>query len=87
MSFKIIPVDELPEKPRKAPRDLRLEKTAGKELNNDELWEIGWMMWKMGSLYRFKIKGVCDMNTEIEPSPEFTVNNAPRAKRYIGERF
>jgi hypothetical protein len=59
MSFKITPVDKPVEKVTK--RKYVRKHTAGKELSNAELWEFGWLMFEMGMLYRFRIKGVCDM--------------------------
>lgn len=67
MSYKITPVKELPRK-----------KEPDKELTDRELWGFGWIMWKMGNLIRFRIKGVCDMNTPVRTPHQFTRNYKPR---------
>lgn len=70
MSFEIIPVEGVPEdKPKRKP--VRKHR-GGKELNNSKLWEYGWLMWKMGTLFRFRIVGTTDMKTPILPPHKYT---------------
>jgi hypothetical protein len=81
-NFKIIPVDEVEQKTTKERRaGQRATKKGGKVLNDSEVWEYGWLMWKMGSLFRFRIRGATDMNTPITPEVKYRVNKAPKARR------
>ena len=76
MSFKIIPVDTPLKKTAKKKMQPDMDM---KEVTHEEIWNIGWMLWKLGKIYRFKIRGdTVDMNYSVKPPHQFVRNHKPR---------
>ena len=72
MSFEIIPVDEIPEKERHTYRKSlqeRINDRKDKPLKFEEVWQTGWMLFKQGTIFRFKQIGATEM---VQP---VTTNN------------
>ena len=68
MSFEIIPVDEIPEKERHRQEKRRTEQKAdGKDrpLKFEELWQTGWMFFKTGRIFSFKMRGATRMTQPV----------------------
>jgi len=63
-SFEITPIDELPEKERHALKRKRQERRADRKdrpLRFEGIWQTGWMLFKTGSIFSFKMIGATKM--------------------------